>query len=327
MNVLKELYLAGGCFWGVEKFLALLPGVEETEVGYANGTVAAPTYEEVCSGRTGHAETVRVGYDPQKLPLQILLEQFYSVIDPFSVNRQGADVGTQYRSGIYYTTEADLPAIEASVAALREQFQKIPAIEVVPLKNFYPAEEYHQKYLAKNPGGYCHIGAEDFKRAGALKVAAAEERYTVHSKDELKENLTEMQFAVTQQNATEPPFQNEYFAQFEEGLYVDITTGEPLFSSRDKFESFCGWPSFAKPLTATLVKEAADFSLSRQRTEVRSKLGDAHLGHVFPDGPAALGGLRYCINSAALRFIPRSKLAEEGYGEYLSLFEEKEAHD
>ena len=195
------------------------------------------------------------------------------------------------------------------------------SIEVEPLSNYYPAEEYHQKYLDKNPGGYCHIGVAEFANAKVLQ--AAMKPYQVKSKEELQKTLTPLQYEVTQNSATEAPFQNEYYNNFKEGIYVDITTGEPLFVSTDKFESGCGWPSFSKPINPDLVQELKDSTLGMQRIEVRSKTGDAHLGHVFPDGPSELGGLRYCINSASLQFIPKDEMAAKGYGYLLPLVEEK----
>jgi peptide methionine sulfoxide reductase msrA/msrB len=316
---MAEIYLAGGCFWGAEKYIASIRGVKETQVGYANGTTAAPSYEDVCRRGTGHAETVRVVYDPAVLPLSFLLSLYYEVIDPTSLNRQGNDRGVQYRTGIYYTDDDDRPVIAASVAALQEKLGKPVAVEAGPLENFFPAEEYHQKYLDKNPGGYCHIGPDKFKRAAAAAVNPSD--YRPPDKAALRLSLTPEQYAVTQDSATEPPFRNEFWDQYKPGIYVDITTGEPLFSSADKFESGCGWPSFSKPLDPAVVREKQDASLSRLRTEVRSRLGDAHLGHVFPDGPKDKGGLRYCINSAALRFIPKEDMAQEGYGYLTELVE------
>ncbi len=313
----REIYLAGGCFWGTEKYFSMLPGVLSTQVGYANGNTENPSYEEVCHNGTGHAETVKVEYDDALLGLPFLLERYYDVIDPVSVNRQGGDHGPQYRTGIYYTDEADRPVIRASIAALQEKYAQPIAIEVESLRNFYPAEDYHQKYLDKNPGGYCHIGPAKFEAArGAVDTAA---RYPKPPAGELKARLDNLQYAVTQESATEPPFHNRYYAEFNPGIYVDITTGEPLFLSDDKFESGCGWPSFSRPIADALLAQREDNSFGRRRTEVRSKHGDAHLGHVFPDGPAERGGLRYCINSAALRFIPKEMMEREGYGAYLSL--------
>lgn len=314
----KEIYLAGGCFWGTEKYLQNIPGIVATEVGYANGNTESPTYKEVCNLNTGHAETVKVEYDDTVIGLPYILELYYDVINPVSVNRQGGDVGSQYRTGIYFTDAAEAPVIEQSIAKLQERYRETIAIERVPLRNYYKAEEYHQKYLDKNPGGYCHIGADKFEKA--KNAVDKSQRYARKSSEELKQNLTDEQFEVTQNSATEPPFRNEYYDEFREGIYVDITTGEPLFMSHDKFESGCGWPSFSKPINKNIIKEVADHSLGRQRTEVRSSHGDSHLGHVFEDGPLESGGLRYCINSASLKFIPKEEMEAKGYGEYLILF-------
>lgn len=314
---MAEIYLAGGCFWGTEKYIASIKGVQSTQTGYANGTTDNPTYEDVCTRGTGHAETVRVVYDPEILPLEFLLELYYESIDPVSVNRQGGDAGTQYRTGVYFVCKADKPVIERSIARLQKRFVKPIAIEVKPLFNFTPAEEYHQKYLDKNPGGYCHIRKEKFEKAAkALVNPAAYPKPDPHT---LRETLTPMQYDVTQNGATEPPFRNEFHQTFLPGIYVDITTGEPLFASADKFESGCGWPSFSKPIDPNVIRERHDASHGMQRTEVRSRAGDAHLGHVFGDGPKELGGMRYCINSAALRFVPKEDMEREGYGYLLGL--------
>lgn len=312
---LKTIYLAGGCFWGVEKFFSLIPGVKETEVGYANGSTAAPTYEEVCTGGTGHAETVKVVFDPEEVSLPFLLEQYYSIIDPVSVNRQGNDRGVQYRTGIYYTDEKDKPVIEASLKRLQEQFKQPLAIEAQPLRQFSRAENYHQRYLDNHPGGYCHIPPAKFQQAAQAREAAP--AYRKKSDEELRRTLTPEQFAVTRKNATEAPFRNEYFNNDKPGIYVDITTGEPLFLSTDKFDSGCGWPSFSRPIKGELIQEKQDLSHGMSRTEVRSATGDAHLGHVFTDGPKDRGGLRYCINSASLKFIPEQDMEAQGYRKYL----------
>ncbi|HKM04357.1 MAG TPA: peptide-methionine (R)-S-oxide reductase MsrB [Lachnospiraceae bacterium] len=291
---LKVIYLAGGCFWGIEKYISLISGIIETEVGYANGNKKDPTYEEVCYENTGHAEAVKVQYDPGKITLESLLTLYYDVINPVSINQQGGDTGSQYRTGIYYVDNDDRSIILSSILELQKKYEKPIAIAVKPLDNYYRAEEYHQKYLEKTPNGYCHIGMDKI----------------------LKNTLTEMQYNVTQNNATEPPFQNEYYDFFEKGIYVDVTTGEPLFISSDKFESGCGWPSFTKPIKNDLIRVLLDKSHGMKRAEVRSKTGNIHLGHVFEDGPSEKGGLRYCINSASLRFVPEEKMIEEGY-EYL----------
>lgn len=311
---MAEIYLAGGCFWGTEKYISSVRGVTFTEVGYANGTAENPSYEQVCTGTTGHAETVHVKYDPDVLPLEFLLELYYESIDPTSVNRQGGDVGEQYRTGIYYTDPADLSVIERSVAKLAAQLGKPVAVEVKPLAAFWRAEEYHQKYLDKNPEGYCHIPKSKLMSAARAVVNPSD--YSPPDERQL-EKLSPLQYEVTQNAATEPPFENEYWNEHKPGIYVDVTTGEPLFVSTDKFESGCGWPSFARPLDPAAVTYYRDDSHGMQRIEVRSRVGDAHLGHVFEDGPRELGGLRYCINSAALRFIPKEDMEKEGYGHLL----------
>ncbi len=312
---MRQIYLAGGCFWGLEQYLAGIPGVVKTEVGYANGRTEHPSYEDVCHKGTGHAETVRVEYDPARLSLPFLLSLFYEAIDPTSINRQGADIGAQYRTGIYDTDAADREVILHSLSELQRRLSRPVAIEAAPLANYYPAEDYHQQYLDKHPGGYCHIAQDLFSKA--RKAIDAGLIFPPKPPEELHGSLTELQFKVTQNGFTEPPFHNEYYDHFEPGIYVDITTGEPLFTSGNKFDAGCGWPSFAKPLAAELIEERVDTSHGLCRTEVRSRHGKAHLGHVFPDGPQELGGLRYCINSASLRFIPRDRMQVEGYGAWL----------
>lgn len=314
---MKTIFLAGGCFWGAEKYLALIPGVVSTQAGYANGHTANPAYEEVCRQNTGHAETVKVEYDLSKISLTFLLELFYDAIDPTSYNRQGGDSGTQYRSGVYYLEQADQEIILGSIKLLQESYDKPVMIEVKPLANFYPAEEYHQKYLKKNPGGYCHIGAAKFEKARQAADEATLSR--TKEQEQLRHTLSELQFEVTQNGATEPPFHNEYFDTFRPGIYVDIVSGEPLFVSTDKFDAGCGWPSFARPISEELIAQLPDHSHGRERIEVRSKKSGAHLGHLFEDGPLELGGQRYCINSASLRFVPEESMVGEGYGGLLGL--------
>lgn len=311
------IYLAGGCFWGLQKYIGEIPGVLNTKAGYANGGTQTPSYEEVCAG-SGHAETIRVEYNAEKLPLPFLLELFFEVIDPLSVNKQGHDVGIQYRTGIYYEDEADRPVIERALTGLSRRMGMPVAVEYAPLHQFCAAEGYHQDYLDKHPTGYCHISRDKIKRAKDARVNPT--RYTAQEQSVLKQTLSPLQYEVTQHAATEPPFQNEFHDTFREGIYVDVTTGEPLFSSIDKFQSGCGWPSFSKPIDPFTVRERQDNSLGMRRTEVKSRAGDAHLGHVFLDGPRQSGGLRYCINSASLRFIPKEEMEREGYGEYSSIF-------
>jgi len=308
---MKTIYLAGGCFWGAQKYLSLIPGVVETAVGYANGPTENPSYQEVCKN-SGHAETVRVVYDENAVTLTGLLDLYAEMIDPVSVNRQGGDAGIQYRTGIYYEDESDRPLISGWLTLLQESLSKPVAVELAPLQNFYPAEAYHQNYLDKNPGGYCHIPAAKFEKArGGAKPARAA--------GDLREQLTPMQYEVAVGGATEPPFANAYFDNFEPGIYVDVISGKPLFISTDKFESGCGWPAFSKPIDEALLTQLPDRSYGRSRTEVRAAGSGAHLGHVFDDGPEELGGLRYCINSASLRFIPRGEMEKAGYGELLPL--------
>ena len=316
-----EIYLAGGCFWGVEKYMEKINGVISADVGYANGKTSKPTYENVIKG-SGHAETVHVLYDRNIVNLEFLLDMFYEVINPTSLNRQGNDIGVQYRTGIYYSDPKDVPVIKSSVAKLQKKYTKPVVIEVLPITNYYLAEEYHQNYLGKNPNGYCHISADKFERAEqAVMPQIDAAKYKKYADNILKQTLTERQFNVTQKNATEPAFNNEYWNKFDTGIYVDITSGEPLFSSADKFESGCGWPSFSKPIDPKVVSEHLDKSFGMERIEIRSRSGNAHLGHVFEDGPQELGGLRYCINSASLKFIPKEKMEAEGYGYLLYLVE------
>ena len=315
----KTIYFAGGCFWGTEHFFKQIRGVVSTEVGYANGKAdKAPTYEQVSTDKTGFAETVRVVYEPTQITLPKLIELYFQTIDPTSLNRQGNDHGSQYRTGIYYADASDAEAIHQAITHLATRLGQPVAVEEGPLQNFYPAEAYHQDYLDKNPGGYCHIPAALFQMARQANPAPST-KYARKDDATLRRTLTPEQYDVTQKSATERPFTNAYCDEFRPGIYVDITTGEPLFISTDKFESGCGWPAFSKPIDKHLITEHTDRSHGMQRTEVRSKTGDAHLGHVFTDGPKDRGGLRYCINSASLRFIPLDSMAAEGYADYLPL--------
>lgn len=315
---LKDIYFAGGCFWGIEKYFSQVPGVYDVTSGYANGTTENPSYEEVCSGTTGHTETVHVRYDPSIISLKTLTEQFFKVINPTTKNKQGADVGSQYRSGVYYVDEADIDTIEAVFTEVQQGYTTDIVTELLPLESYYLAEEYHQDYLDKNPQGYCPIDMstlDDIQTENEGSVTIDSSKYHKPSDAEIKERLTPEQYEVTQNGSTEAAFGNEYFDNHEAGLYVDVVTGEPLFSSVKKYDSGCGWPSFTKPIDPAVITEHTDTSFGMTRTEVRSRVGDSHLGHVFTDGPIDKGGLRYCINSLSLRFIPYENMEQEGYGE------------
>ncbi|MEG2165920.1 MAG: peptide-methionine (R)-S-oxide reductase MsrB [Ruthenibacterium sp.] len=312
------IYLAGGCFWGMEKLAQALPGVIDAVSGYANGTdVTQPTYELVCTGGTGFKETVRVVYDPAQIRLTQILQAYFLVIDPALFNRQGNDIGTQYQTGIYYNDADSEKTVERVVAAEMKKHAAF-AVEHAPLVNFYDAEAYHQDYLEKNPSGYCHIPQVEIEDVVAL--ITAEQSYEKPSQEKLKQ-LTPEQYAVTQNAATERPFTGENWDNHAVGIYVDITTGQPLFQSSDKYDSSCGWPSFTAPISEDVLRYQEDASHGMQRTEVKSAIGDAHLGHVFENDSESPNGTRYCINSASLRFIPKAEMAAQGYGAYLILFE------
>lgn len=308
---LKEIFYAGGCFWGIESYFSQIPGVHDATSGYANGQTPDPTYREVCSGTTGYAETVHVVYDPARVSLEKLTEHYFLLIDPLAKDRQGNDIGNQYRTGIFYTDEADLALLQSLWDAEQAKHQEPLAVELLPLHSYYLAEEYHQNYLEKNPGGYCHVDFSSLSDFASLIDAAD---YTKPADEKLRERLTSEQYNVTQKSDTEYPFTGIYDKHFEPGIYVDVVTGEPLFLSADKFDSGCGWPAFSKPIDPAVIEEYRDASYGMERVEVRSRVGDSHLGHVFTDGPKELGGLRYCINSASLRFIPYDEMEEAGYG-------------
>ncbi len=307
----RIIYLAGGCFWGLEAYMERIQGVTDAVSGYANGKGDTTNYQLLHA--TDHAETVKVTYDPNKISLDKLLQYYFRVIDPTSINKQGNDRGRQYRTGIYYQNEQDKAVIEAALKTLQSKYQEPIQIEVEPLKNYVEAEEYHQDYLKKNPNGYCHI---DIKKADEPLID--DKKYPKPSDAELKQKLTALQYDVTQGKHTERSFSNEYWDNFAPGIYVDITTGEPLFSSKDKFESGCGWPSFTKPIAAEVAEYQKDNSFNMTRIEVLSRSGHAHLGHVFDDGPRDKGGLRYCINSASIKFIPLDEMEKQGYGDLIS---------
>lgn len=305
----STIYLAGGCFWGVEAYFKKLQGVIDTDTGYANGEGTDTDYRRV--KQTHHAETVRVVYDKNRLDLAEILLHYFRIINPISVNKQGNDVGEQYRTGIFYENEKDLEIINSVVNYIQSKYDEKLTVLVEKLENFVLAEDYHQDYLDKNPGGYCHINLNAFDE----DLDTTE--YKKMSDEELKQNLSDVSYRVTQNEATERPHTSSFNDFDERGIYVDIVSGEPLFSSKDKYDAGCGWPSFTKTITSSSVNYSDDHKLSRVRTEVRSKHADSHLGHVFDDGPSEKGGLRYCINGASLKFVPLEKMEEEGYSQYI----------
>lgn len=314
MNI-QTIYLAGGCFWGVEAYFQRIEGVIDAVSGYANGRSANPSYEDVIRG-SGHAETVRIDFDAARLPLRDVLAHYFRIINPLSVNKQGNDRGIQYRTGIYYTDSAQIPEIDNVYQRITAKYGQKLAVEVKPLEQFYAAEDYHQDYLIKNPNGYCHIDL-NLANQPLEESQTQTKNWKKPSAAELRQNLSAEAYRITQENGTERAFSHAYDELFDDGIYVDVVSQAPLFSSRDKYQSGCGWPSFTRPITADALTEHEDNSFFMRRTEVRSRLADSHLGHVFPDGPKDKGGLRYCINGAALKFIPLAEMQAAGYGEWI----------
>ncbi|MBS5799656.1 MAG: peptide-methionine (R)-S-oxide reductase MsrB [Clostridiales bacterium] len=315
MSAIKKAIFAGGCFWCMVKPFDELPGIISIVAGYTGGHVENPTYEEVCAHSTGHVEAVEITYDEDKMPYRELVEIFFRSIDPTDPDGQFHDRGETYHTAIFYQDEMQKEVAEQYKKELEKTgyFDKPIVVPIKPAMPFYKAEDYHQDYYKKNPLRYRLY----YKGSGREKFIKDKWYRNPYDKEELKKRLNDLQYRVTQENATEAPFINEYDEHFEEGIYVDIVSGKPLFSSKDKFNSGCGWPAFSKPIMQSVVYDEEDTSHGMHRIEVRSSHADSHLGHVFEDGPRELGGLRYCINSAALRFIPKDRMEEEGYGSYI----------
>ncbi|GEL76212.1 peptide-methionine (S)-S-oxide reductase MsrA [Tenuibacillus multivorans] len=313
---LEKATFAGGCFWCMVEPFDRRPGINDIISGYTGGHTENPTYEEVCSETTGHVEAVQITFDPDVFPYEDLLELYWQQIDPTDHEGQFNDRGESYKPVIFYHNDKQKQLAEESMQALENsgKFNDPIVVEIKEAQTFYPAEEHHQDYYKKNAFHY------KLYKKGSGRKDFIDKYWKQKDREKLRQELTDLQYKVTQEEATETPYQNEYWDHEEDGIYVDVVSGEPLFSSTDKYDAGCGWPSFTRPISQ--LEERLDTSLGMRRVEVRSDYADSHLGHVFEDGPVQEGGLRYCINSAALRFIPKDQLDKEGYGKYKVLFEE-----
>lgn len=319
-NKLEKATFAGGCFWCMVEPFDERPGIDSVVSGYTGGTTENPTYEEVCSDTTGHLEAVQIEFDPSIFSYERLLEVFWQQIDPTDPGGQFNDRGESYQTAIFYHNETQKELAEKSKQKLEEsgKFNKPIVTEILPAATFYLAEEKHQDYYKKQSFHY-KLYKKGSGRADFIKKNWEEKM----NKSDLKNKLSPIQYKVTQENGTETPFQNEYWDNEEEGIYIDVVSGEPLFSSQDQYDAGCGWPSFTKPIDKDQISENTDTSHGMIRKEIRSSKADSHLGHLFDDGPKEKGGLRYCMNSAAMRFIPKQDLEKKGYGYLSHLFQGK----